>query len=209
LFNLLVQPCVGSIIILPFGNNIPGITALCSTSMPVVESVLDIDVTGDVSNEGLTFAFDDDEPVEGDSFTPPENDQERLAYMEDVFDGSTDIVSPWKRLPYSTGRIEVNGAESRLLDSMKRSIKPLLTSSSRLVHKNVDSMNPADFASIYLNTDWYLLVLHYINSRIDNPDEKTTPKEIFEMHRLWMLQCIYGETAMNLLHPGSRLEWDI
>jgi hypothetical protein len=100
LFNLLVQPCVGPIIILPFGNNLLGITALCFTSMPVVESVLDSDVTGDVSNEGLTFAFDDDEPVEGDSFTPPEDDQERLAYMEDVFDGSTDIVSPWKRLPY-------------------------------------------------------------------------------------------------------------
>jgi hypothetical protein len=65
-------------------------------------------------------------------------------------------------------------------------------------------MNPADFASIYLNTDWYLLVLHYINSRNDNPDEKTTPKEIFEMHRLWMLQCINGETAMNLFRDRSQ-----
>jgi hypothetical protein len=65
--------------------------------MPVVESVVDIDVTCDVSNEG-TFAFDDDKPVEGDSFTSPENDQERLVYMEDVFGSSTGDNSRMRRV---------------------------------------------------------------------------------------------------------------
>jgi hypothetical protein len=65
-------------------------------------------------------------------------------------------------------------------------------------------MRPEDFASVYLNRDWYLLVLDYINSRIENPDEKTSPKEIFDMHRLWMLQCIYGTTAKNLFLDRSQ-----
>jgi hypothetical protein len=53
--------------------------------MPGAESVVDVDVSGDGSIEGLTFAFDDDEPTDGASVMPPENDQDRLAYIEDVF----------------------------------------------------------------------------------------------------------------------------
>jgi hypothetical protein len=90
------------------------------------------DESGDGSNEGLTFAFDDDEPTEGASFMPPENDKDRLAYREDVFESSPISVVEFAILH---GRIEINGAEIRLLDSMKRLIKPVLASSSRLVQK--------------------------------------------------------------------------
>jgi hypothetical protein len=49
---------------------------------------------------------------------PPENDQDRLAFIEDVFEGSTDIVPPWKSLLHR--QQEFNGEESRSLDSMKK-----------------------------------------------------------------------------------------
>jgi hypothetical protein len=100
-----------------------------------VESVVYIDVSGDVFNDAHIFALADDEPMEGDSFTSPENDHDRLAFMEDVLEGSKDIVSPWESIRHSTGRIEVNGVESRFVDSMRRIFNPVVTSSSRLVHK--------------------------------------------------------------------------
>jgi hypothetical protein len=58
----------------------------------------DIDVAADGSYEGLTFAFHDDGQMEGASSFPYETDQERLEYIEDVCDGSSDTVSRWKRL---------------------------------------------------------------------------------------------------------------
>jgi hypothetical protein len=63
-------------------------------------------------------------------------------------EGSIDSVSPWKRLPYSAGTIEV---ERRLLDPWEKIGNPTLASSSLLFQNNLDSMNPSNFASIYLN----------------------------------------------------------
>jgi hypothetical protein len=65
--------------------------------MSLPESMADIDVAGEGSYEGLTFAFDDDWPMKGASSFPYETDQERLEYIEDVFDGSSNTVSRWKR----------------------------------------------------------------------------------------------------------------
>lgn len=147
--------------------------------------------------EVLASTFDDDEPSD--------NDPDQEAYIEDVFAGSSDRVTTWKSLPPSVGRIEINGAENRLLQTMKSVVDPILSASSRIVQKSSDTMTPTDFASIYADRDWYLLLYDYVNSRIDNQENKTTPAEIFEMTRVWMLQCFYGTTAKNLFTDTS--EW--
>jgi hypothetical protein len=172
---------------------------------PSEELFVDLDVSGDDIPEGLTFAFqDDDFVVEGESLPPSQDDEDRSAYIEDVFQGSTDTVTPWKSTPLFCTRIDVNGAESRLLDSMKRSIEPTMTTCSRLSAKPIESFNPSVFASIYLNRDWYILLFDHINFRIEDPEQKSTMPEILEMQRVWMLQCIYNTTARNLFQDGSR-----
>jgi hypothetical protein len=37
-------------------------------------------------------------------------------------------------------------------------------------------MNEADFASIYISRDWYLLLLDYVNCRIEDPVEQQQKK---------------------------------
>jgi hypothetical protein len=157
-------------------------------------SVVDLDVTGDGTPEGMTSAFHEDD-----------NEESRLAYIEDVLDGSSDRVTPWKSSSFFCCRIDVNGAENRLLDSMKRCIHPTLTVCSRLVQKPIETLRPADFASIFLNRDWFILLYDSINSRIEDPGKQSTIEEIFEMQRVWLLQCIYNTTAKNILQDGS--EW--
>jgi hypothetical protein len=169
------------------------------------ESIIDPDVSGDAFQEGQTSAIDDDVPIDDATFMSSGNDENRLAYIEDVFAGSSDKVTPWKSLSSSVSNIQMNAAESRLLGSMKETIDPILSTSSRLVEKPIDAMKPSDFASMYASRDWYLMLLDYINARIPNPADKTTPKETFEMTRVWMLQCIYGETAKNVFINSS--EW--
>jgi hypothetical protein len=87
---------------------------------------------------------------------------------------------------------------------MKEIIDPIISASSRLVEIPVDAMKPSDFASIYANRDWYLMLLDYVKSRIQIPAEKTAPKEIFETTRVWILQCfmvrrprVYSPTHPN------------
>jgi hypothetical protein len=153
--------------------------------MSLPETLADTAVAGDGSYDCPTFALDDDGPMEGASSFPYATDQERLEYMEDVFDGSNDTVSCWRSLPSSAVKLDTNGAEGRMLDLMKRIVNPVLMSFSRLVQKDLDATTPADFASIYLTRDWYLLLLDYINSRIQDPVEHATTKEILEMQRVW------------------------
>lgn len=120
---------------------------------PPTESVVDADVSGDDFHGGTTLAFGADDPVDGSPFTL--SDSDRLAYMEDVFEASTDNVSVWKSVPYFPGRIETNGADNRMLQTMKSSVHPVLMKSCQLVNKQLPSMKPADFVSIFLNRDWY------------------------------------------------------
>jgi hypothetical protein len=108
-----------------------------------------------------------------------ESDQHRLEYIEDVFEGSSERVTSWKSLSAFSGRININAAENRLLDSMKRCIQPCMQSAAHLVQKPVESLKEADFASVYLNRDWYFLLLDYINGRIESEDEYATPQEFF------------------------------
>jgi hypothetical protein len=136
------------------------------------DSVADIDVSGDGSYEGLTFAFQEDEPEDLLPFLSSETDQDRRAYIEDVFEGSSDTVTSWKSLPNVCDRIDINGAENRMLESMKAVVQRNLTTSSRLAEKQLDVMLPADFANIYLNRDWYLLMLDYVNGRIEEAVSK-------------------------------------
>jgi hypothetical protein len=126
------------------------------------ESIIDLDVSGDASHEGLTSAIDDDAPMDGATFMSFGNDENRLAYIEDVFAGSSEKVTPWKSQSSIVSNIELNGAESRLLGSMKEIIEPILSASFRLVEIPVDAMKPSDFASIYANRDWYLMLLDYV-----------------------------------------------
>ena len=177
-------------------SNMPG---------PTEESLVDLDVSGDVIPEGFAFVLfeNDDFVVEGESLSSSQTEEARLAYVEDVFQGSSDSVTPWKTSSCSCSRIDINGAESRLLDSMKRSIDPAMNTCSRLLHKPVDSLQPSDFASSYLNRDWFILLYDYINARIEDPAQHATMQEILEMQRVWMLQCIYNTTAKNLFQDGS------
>jgi hypothetical protein len=86
---------------------------------------------------------------------------------------------------------------------MRRAIKPCMQSAAQVVEKPIELLKPADFAAIYLNTNWYLILLEYINTRIDNVDDKATMHEIFEMQRVWMLQCYYRTTATKLFQGAS------
>jgi hypothetical protein len=62
--------------------------------MAGAETICDDDVAGD-SAEGLTFAFQDDGLMEGESslFSQSESDEQRRVYIQDVFEGSDDMVT--------------------------------------------------------------------------------------------------------------------
>jgi hypothetical protein len=107
--------------------------------MPVTtDAVVVEDVSGDCFHEGLTYVFDDVDPTELNFLTHFENNQDRLDYIEDVFEGSSDRVTPWKSLPSFSGSINVNGAENRLLESMKRCIQPCMQSAASLASRIID-----------------------------------------------------------------------
>jgi hypothetical protein len=106
--------------------------------LATTEVVVDEDVTCDGYYEGLTYVFDDVDPMEDNFFMLSENGQERLAHIEEVFEGSSDRVTPWKILSVLFGSINVNGAENRLLNSMKRFIQPCMESAARLIQKPVE-----------------------------------------------------------------------
>jgi hypothetical protein len=62
-----------------------------TANMPVTtDAVVDEDVSGECYHEGLTYVFDDVDPTELNFLTHSENDQDRLDYIEDVFEGSSD-----------------------------------------------------------------------------------------------------------------------
>jgi hypothetical protein len=77
------------------------------------ESFADIDVTADGSYEGCTVAFEDYDFGDECPFMPTETDQDRLTYLQDVFEGSNDIVTAWKSSSSFCQRIDNNGAENR------------------------------------------------------------------------------------------------
>jgi hypothetical protein len=172
-----------------------------NTSGTTTESFADIDVSADDSYEGFTVAFEDDDFGGEYPCMPSETDQDRLTYLQDVFEGSNDIVTAWKSS--SRQRIDNNGAENRLFHSIKANIAPILNISSQLAHQPLHAMTPAHFASIYYNRDWYLLIMDYVNDRIESLENKATPQHILEMQRVWILQCIYSTAAKNLFNDGS------
>jgi hypothetical protein len=122
---------------------------ISAVNMHSTELLVDDDMTGDDSYGSMTFAFGEDDPVEGAPFMTSDTDQLRLSYMEDVFEDSDDTVSAWKSVPYFSGRININEAESRMLASMKTIIQPIPTKSSQFVHKQLHSMKTADFVASF------------------------------------------------------------
>jgi hypothetical protein len=188
-----------SILLCQFATLSPPINTWGTTT----ESFADTDVSADGSYEGFTVAFEDDYLGDEYPIMPSETDQDRLTYLQDVFEGSNDIVTAWKSSSSFCQRIDNNGAENRLFHSIKANIAPILNISSQLVHQPLHAMTPAHFASIYLNRDWNLLMMDYVNDRIENLENKATPQDILEMQRVWILQCIYSTATKNLFNDGS------
>jgi hypothetical protein len=63
------------------------------------ESLIDEDVYGDGAMEGLTYAVHNVQGMQEDDLSLIYDfDQDRLAYIEDVFEGSSDRVTRWKPL---------------------------------------------------------------------------------------------------------------
>lgn len=48
------------------------------------------------------------------------------------------------------------------------------------------------------------MMLDYINARIEDPTKHAKLKEVHEMQRVWLLQCIFRETARNLFTDGPQ-----
>jgi len=162
-------------------------------------NLIDDDVLLD-SQQGLFCAFNDngDEDFDPNLYNEMENDEQRKQYIEDSF-SDTDSVTKWKHIKATAVRVELNGAENRLLEGMKASIAPVMTTCERIVGKQAQDMLQADFVSIYLNRDWYLLMEEYINARVTEPNmNRATINEIHEMMRVWILQCCYQVTAKTL-----------
>jgi hypothetical protein len=86
---------------------------------------------------------------------------------------------------------------------MRRIAKPCMQAAAQLAHKPVELLSPSDFAMIYLSRDWYFILFDYINDRIDNTSDKATVMEVFEMQRVWLLQCFYQTTATKLFKCAS------
>jgi hypothetical protein len=67
------------------------------------ESAVDMDVTGDGCNGCFTSFFDED-------------DQDMLQYIEDAFDDANNRVFAWKDVQNFCTRVDINGADCRMLD---------------------------------------------------------------------------------------------
>ena len=161
------------------------------------DSLIDQDLV-DESNEGLTNAFQDynDDDFDLDLFQENDDDDQRRVYVSDAFQGTS--ATKWRHERENAKRIDFNGAEKDLLIGMKAVVNPTLATCERLTGKPQDQMNAADFAAIYLNRNWYLLMQDYINFRIDVVEERASIKEIFCMLRVWLLQSIFQVTAKKL-----------
>jgi hypothetical protein len=160
--------------------------------MPVTPNFLiDEDVTGEGSMEGLTFSFQNEDQLGVELLHD---------YVEDVFEASSDKVSNWTTMAPTFCTITLNGAEKRLFDSMRRIIQPVLSTAAKLTDKCFQEMKIPDLALIYFNANWYMIMFNYINSRIQDTTKKATPNEIFELHRVWILQCVYRVTATDLFN---------
>ena len=73
-------------------------------------------------------------------------------YLADTFEGNS--ATKWRHDSKKAAiSIEDNGAERDLLTGIKQAITPTLSIFKRLSGKNLDDLNEADFASLYLNRD--------------------------------------------------------
>jgi hypothetical protein len=70
----------------------------CTTSIPGAESLVDIDVSSDGSFEGLTFSFDDDEPMEDASLMPTEDNH----YCPDTCRSTGGILNYIRNIGHTT-----------------------------------------------------------------------------------------------------------
>ncbi len=116
-------------------------------------SLIDDDLVNE-SNKGLTNAFQD---YNGDDF-----DLDYSKKMMTMINAGYTSVMHFKEVPQHEQEnakcIDFNGAEKDLLIGMKAVVNPTLATCEQLTGKPWDRMNAADFAAIYLNRKWYLLM---------------------------------------------------
>ena len=96
-------------------------------------------------------------------------------------------------------RVEVNYVDTYMLEKAKSFVKPTLGLSEIIMRKTWKTSNIENFALIYLNRNWYILVQDYINERF-NPSKGAVVEfwEIMDIMKIWILQFYYGTTSTRL-----------
>ena len=88
-----------------------------------------------------------------------------------------------------------------MLGRAKYLVKPTLGLSESITRQPWKTSNVENFASIYLNLNYYIFFQDYINERFD-PSEGADVKfwEIMDMIKIWILQFYYGTTSTHLFY---------
>ena len=162
---------------------------------------MDSDVVAEVSYVGEQFIFaGNDDPYDPMQQSLSEfNDQDP---QEQYFQGyaSTETTA-WKdETKLICRRVELNGATNHYLATSKDALEPTLAICRLLAGTGptTGDMQPSDFINIWLNRDFYNLIMDYLSLRIDEKNETPSYDEIFEMIRMWILQFLYRETSRTL-----------
>lgn len=94
--------------------------------------------------------------------------------------------------------MEVDYVERYMLGKAKSLVKPTLQRCESIMKSSWETSNVDDFASIYLNRNWYILLQDYINERCQGSEQAVQFWEILEMMKVWILQFFYGTTTARL-----------
>ena len=124
------------------------------------------------------------------------SEEERQEYLAEAF-ASTEKTK-WRYSKTSCTRMEVDYVERYMLGKAKSLVKPTLQRCESIMKSSWETSNVDDFASIYLNRNWYILLQDYINERCQGSEQAVQFWEILEMMKVWILQFFYGTTAARL-----------
>ena len=86
-----------------------------------------------------------------------------------------------------------------MLGKTKSLVKPTLELSKSIMRQPWKTWNVDNFALIYLNRNWHIVVQDDINERF-NPSESAAVEfwEIMDMMKIWILQFYYSTTSTRL-----------
>ena len=77
------------------------------------------------------------------------------------------VITKWLHLKGNCFRVSVNYVDTYIMGKAKSLVKPKLELSEIIRRQPWKTSNVDDFALIYLNRNWYILVQDYINERFD------------------------------------------